>query len=819
MSAPAVGASPTLKQKQALFLAAPHFAVVGASTSESKMGAKVLKWLIERSKDVIPVNHIAQEIQGIKCIKSLSELPDPTHTSVSIVVPPKATMAVLQLAKSLGIYSVWIQPGAEDDAVVEFIEADAQFKARCIYLQHATHTAAPKMLASTLHTDTSGSSLFRELSPASIRAASVAPAAALAASNVVALKDVKEITNPGGLLENQLFIASTDIDTWAVGPADAKVPNGDSFRTEADSSQKKPGPHKRELQAWRPSTDDGAGLQSSGGGGDEETFGVGSKGQWDNFNANEKLFGVKRTFDEYAYTTKLDRNAPDFEEREGKRQRIADEIIGAGTNNPHIAEERNQNGDDSGANEEDKHGVVEVHAIHQNFASYFSSSDEIVQLSKQWAQWDHLTSLANYRSVVQILFGYLTKLPNSNRASAQDICNRISADLSCVLQHMDSILSDPTSYKLFLSCRGAVAQQLLDLLQDLLELHDLRFRAPLSKARFFKALLRLSAACGLHPTCFTLNGVEKVGRQVAGGGFGDIWKGLVGGQIVAIKSLRQFADDDVKVSLKKLGHEAVIWRQLSHPNLLPFFGLYTFEHRLCLVSPWMENGDLKLFLSNAPDTDRVSLITDVAMGVEYLHNEHIVHGDLKTPNILVTPSGRACITDFGLSTIVDELSLKMTFSSRNGQAGTVRYQAPELLKNERPNHYGSDVYAFACVSYEILTGKLPFFESTNDAAIILKVAIEGALPSRLEVISRDLWLLLEDCWHQQTDKRPTMTIISQRLSRQGIGEESLPDWDDAYSARFRRSVQEWPLLPSVVEMERRLLSNRSLSPDGSDVPI
>ncbi|KAF7374851.1 Calcium-transporting ATPase [Mycena sanguinolenta] len=414
--------------------------------------------------------------------------------------------------------------------------------------------------------------------------------------------------------------------------------------------------------------------------------------------------------------------------------------------------------------------------IHQNLVSYVShtlelcdgSWDEIVQLSKQWAQWDDLTSLANYRFVVQILFGYLTKPPNSNRASALDIWDQISADIRCVLRHLNSILSDRTSYKLFLSCRGAVAQQLLDLLQDLLELHDLRFNTLFSKARFSKALLRLSCACGLHPTCFTLDGLEKTGQQVAGGGFGDIWKGFVGGQTVAIKIMRQFADDDVKASLKKLSREALIWRQLSHPNLLPFFGLYMLEHRPCLISPWMENRDLRLFLRTAPPgLDRVSLIADVAMGVEYLHSQCIVHGDLKTPNILVTPSGRACITDFGLSTIEDELSLKVTFSSRNGQAGTVRYQAPELLKNG-PSHYGSDVYAFACVSYEILTSKVPFFESTNDAAVMFKV-VEGARPSRLEVISQNLWLLLEDCWHQQTDKRPKMAAISQRLSRQRKG--------------------------------------------------
>ncbi|KAF7354925.1 Protein kinase domain-containing protein [Mycena sanguinolenta] len=470
--------------------------------------------------------------------------------------------------------------------------------------------------------------------------------------------------------------------------------------------------------------------------------------------------------------------------------------------------------------------------LHRNFVLYVFNAlrlyagpcNEIVRLSKQWAEWDDLTSLANYRWVVQILFGYLTESSNPIHSSAMNISKPLSWDTSQVLQLLDSTLSDRTTYERFLSCRGTVALRLLDLLQDLLDSsHELRSRASLSKA-----LVRLSRESGIHPTCFTLE-VEKASQQVAGGGFGDICKGVVGGQIVAIKSMRQFADDDVKASMKvcvytkcipgfklilqKLGREALIWRQLSHPNLLPFFGMYMLDNRLCLISPWMENGDLKHFLSNAPaDIDRVSLIADVAMGLEYLHSENIVHGDLKTPNILVTPSGRACIADFGLSTIVDELSLKMAFSSRSGPAGTVRYQAPELLKNESSTHFGSDVYAFACVCYEILTGKVPFFEVVNEAAVICKIVMDEARPSGLEMIFPDeLRLLLEDCWHQKAEKRPTSTAVLRRLYlfpdwvlQQGF---QPPDWDGTYSARFRRSIQGLSLFPSIAEIQQRIPPN------------
>ncbi|KAJ7227180.1 hypothetical protein GGX14DRAFT_418480 [Mycena pura] len=180
----------------------------------------------------------------------------------------------------------------------------------------------------------------------------------------VTLRDAKDLTAPGGPLKETLFIAATNIDNWASGPADAK-PNGsgDTFRTDNDISQKKGAPRERDLQTWQPTPDAASNPNPSGAAGltgDDETFGAGSatKGSWDQFNANEKLFGVKTSFDEDVYTTKLDRSAPDFKERERKALRIANEIIGATTNNPHIAEERNQNTDDSGANEEDKYGAV-----------------------------------------------------------------------------------------------------------------------------------------------------------------------------------------------------------------------------------------------------------------------------------------------------------------------------------------------------------------------------------------------------------------------------------------------------------------------------
>ncbi|KAJ7904821.1 kinase-like domain-containing protein [Mycena leptocephala] len=313
----------------------------------------------------------------------------------------------------------------------------------------------------------------------------------------------------------------------------------------------------------------------------------------------------------------------------------------------------------------------------------------------------------------------------------------MNRDISVVVARLILVLRDAESYKQLLAYRGKDAQRLLDLLQDLLDLDSFSIVRPL----ICKALLRLSRASGLHPRCFALSTLQKVGQQVAAGGFGDIWKGRVHEQSVAVKIMRIFQDSDVEAVLKEFGREALIWRQLCHPNLLPFFGLYHLDNRLCLVSPWMKYGNILEFLTkvNPPNTGRLSFILDLALGLQYLHQKNIVHGDLKALNILVTPSRRACITDFGLSSIANAMTLRFTHSTTTVRGGTARYQAPELFQGES-QHYGSDVYAFACVCYEIMTGKVPFHDLPNDMAVMFKLLKENVLHSQHGALALHHWI-------------------------------------------------------------------------------
>ncbi|KAF9023967.1 NAD-P-binding protein [Hymenopellis radicata] len=115
-----------------LFLSSPSFAVVGASKDQSKFGTKVLKWYQARNLEVKPVHPKEAELEGISTVQKLSQLSTPSKTSVSIITNAKITLGLLQEAKELDIPALWLQPGAEDAAVIEYIKENG-LEERVIY--------------------------------------------------------------------------------------------------------------------------------------------------------------------------------------------------------------------------------------------------------------------------------------------------------------------------------------------------------------------------------------------------------------------------------------------------------------------------------------------------------------------------------------------------------------------------------------------------------------------------------------------------------------------------------------------------------------
>ncbi|KII91233.1 hypothetical protein PLICRDRAFT_104444, partial [Plicaturopsis crispa FD-325 SS-3] len=216
--------------------------------------------------------------------------------------------------------------------------------------------------------------------------------------------------------------------------------------------------------------------------------------------------------------------------------------------------------------------------------------------------------------------------------------------------------------------------------------------------------------------------------------------------------------------------EAFLWKNLNHSNVLPFLGVAfdTFPSlSVSLVSPFLQQGTVMDYLRKygRQNVDVVKMLLQVAQGLQYLHSERVVHGDLKGTNILVDDEFCIRLADFGLSVFLDATI------SKSHNAGTVRWMAPEL---HDPETFGlehalrtpaSDMYAFSHVCMEIFTGREPF-PDLREATVIYKV-MNGHRPERPSSTDSSivaempdwLWDLITLCWKHKPEERPTSTAV------------------------------------------------------------
>ncbi|TDL20602.1 kinase-like protein [Rickenella mellea] len=265
------------------------------------------------------------------------------------------------------------------------------------------------------------------------------------------------------------------------------------------------------------------------------------------------------------------------------------------------------------------------------------------------------------------------------------------------------------------------------------------------------------------------------------GAYADVWcaKDTGTGETVAIKSWRG-AGFDTKTHQKFvdcLNRELTIWSGLSHPNVVQFKGVVPdFGHLPALVMPFYQRRSVIKYIRENQPTRILDLAIDVACGLTYLHSlqRPIDHGDLKGSNILVDDDGRALICDFGLNNLVGGADFNFTTAN---VAGSCRWMAPEVMKpSDTPaveNESGlytstkSDVYSFGMTVLEMFTAEKPFAHLHNDAAVIL-ATIGGRRPNRPTAekapqLTDEIWEVIESCWAQDPDQRPTMDMVGKWL--------------------------------------------------------
>jgi len=215
--------------------------------------------------------------------------------------------------------------------------------------------------------------------------------------------------------------------------------------------------------------------------------------------------------------------------------------------------------------------------------------------------------------------------------------------------------------------------------------------------------------------------IQKLGE----GGMGVVYKAhdTKLDRHVALKFLPRDLTSD-STEKERFYHEARAASALNHPNITTVYEIDEHEGQLFIAMEFVEGKTLKQLLE--PEPPSIKRVLDIAIqvsdGLAAAHEKGIVHRDIKSENVMVTPKGQAKIMDFGLAKVKG-----VTRLTREGTTlGTAAYMSPEQAQGEEVDHR-SDIFSFGVVLYELLTGKLPF-RAEHHAGLMYSIVNEEPQP-------------------------------------------------------------------------------------------
>lgn len=263
-------------------------------------------------------------------------------------------------------------------------------------------------------------------------------------------------------------------------------------------------------------------------------------------------------------------------------------------------------------------------------------------------------------------------------------------------------------------------------------------------------------------------------RRIGEGGYGIVdeyeWKG----RRVAVKTLAYEGREHLE-------HEAaLLMRVQRHPNVVEVIGcaFNEVQNKGMLVMELL-SGDLRSLIDKRRREQRrraapfplevsVDLMRQMAAGVQHLRQLRVLHRDLKSPNILIKP-GRSPheagyvlkLSDFGRSKCNEQDSRFYSV------VAPPSWRAPEVFRDEEmvssAYTWSSDVYSFAMVCYEILSGDLPFQDTGMSFAELREAICDGMRPELPANCPEELLELIEECWATNPEERPAIAEVHQRL--------------------------------------------------------
>jgi len=245
----------------------------------------------------------------------------------------------------------------------------------------------------------------------------------------------------------------------------------------------------------------------------------------------------------------------------------------------------------------------------------------------------------------------------------------------------------------------------------------------------------------------------EITDKVGSGGMSDVYKAKDHklNRYVAIKVLKaEFSEDKNFVS--KFRVEAQSAAGLSHPNIVNVYDVGEDENENIhyIVMELIEGITLKKYIERKgqlPVKEAVSILIQVAQGIEVAHNNHIIHRDIKPQNIIISKEGKVKVTDFGIARAVSANTVS------SNAMGSVHYISPEQAKGSFIDEK-SDIYSLGITLYEMITGRVPF-DGDSTVSIALQ-HIQNEMPSPdiyVENIPVSVKRIIEKCTMKKPDRR------------------------------------------------------------------
>ncbi len=295
------------------------------------------------------------------------------------------------------------------------------------------------------------------------------------------------------------------------------------------------------------------------------------------------------------------------------------------------------------------------------------------------------------------------------------------------------------------------------------------------------------------------------------GGMGEVWKARDTklGREVAIKTLpEEFARDGDR--LARFEREAKVLASLNHPNIGTIYSLEECDGTRFLVLELVDGDTIadRVKRGPIPAEEALAFGLQIAEALEVAHGKGVIHRDLKPANIKLTPDGTVKVLDFGLAKAVapagvgtdqQQPAVADALTKEGLIQGTPGYMSPEQVRGE-PVDKRTDVWAFGCVLYEMLTGRLAF-EATTVADTTVKILERepdwDRLPATLhprmrDVLRRCLDKERKNRWHDIADVRVDVQQVLADPDRTGAQPDAVVGAHSPLAApqpaRWRRAM-------------------------------